>query len=265
MAENSLIFDSLTHPTLSGVFPSRKGPLEASFQELCAQMEKSEVAWACAVGLDGVEGYEHSKFIAQCQNFSNLFPIAGFNPIASPCIPTEIAKLNDMGYLGIKLHPRFSRFTLLDTEPIVETLTAAYEVDLPVFLCTYNYSSARTFSQEDQILSLSKILANSPDTSLVLVHGGVLDVLKFSEFARHNPNLLIDLSFTLLKYEGSSLDHDISYLFKSFDKRMCIGSDFPDFSLYELRRRFNHFASSVKKEKAENIASQNLLRLFKKP
>ena len=52
------------------------------------------------------------------------------------------------------------------------------------------------------------------------------------------PNVLLDLSNTLLRYQGSSLDRDIAWLFRSFDRRICIGSDYPDYEPGQLRARF---------------------------
>ena len=72
-------------------------------------------------------------------------------------------------------------------------------------------------------------------------------------------NTLLDLSLTLCKYAGSSLDMDIQFLFKSFDRRVCIGSDHPEIRLSQVRERFNHFAANTAKEKAENIAYKNIL------
>jgi predicted TIM-barrel fold metal-dependent hydrolase len=83
------------------------------------------------------------------------------------------------------------------------------------------------------------------------------------EIARAFNNVLLDLSFTINKYIGSSLDLDIKYLFESFDQRICIGSDFPQYSISEMRNRFNIFAENINAEKALNIAIKNLTNFLK--
>ena len=62
---------------------------------------------------------------------------------------------------------------------------------------------------------------------MVLLHGGDVQLLRYAELVRFNANLILDLSLTIMKYAGSSLDADLSFLFREFDRRICIGSDHP--------------------------------------
>ena len=71
-------------------------------------------------------------------------------------------------------------------------------------------------------------------------------------------NVLFDLSYTLCNYEGSSIDLDIRYLFKKFDRRICIGSDFPEITIDKLRKRFDYFSVDIEYKKAINIAYKNI-------
>jgi len=64
---------------------------------------------------------------------------------------------------------------------------------------------------------------------------------------------------TIMKYAGSSLDADLSFLFREFDRRICIGSDHPEYSHQDLRTRFEGFASAIARDKAENIAFRNIM------
>ncbi len=90
------------------------------------------------------------------------------------------------------------------------------------------------------------------------MHGGVTELLQWSDVVRHNPNLLLDLSFTLCKYAGSSLDADLRFVAARFDQRICIGSDFPDFAPSTARDRFEWLTGDVASEKAARIGHQNL-------
>jgi hypothetical protein len=86
--------------------------------------------------------------------------------------------------------------------------------------------------------------------------------MEFSELVRHFPNALLDLSFTILKYAGSSVDLDLEYLFTKFDRRICIGSDFPEFNLSDLRFRFDELSKNCTELQSNNIAFQNLERFI---
>ena len=71
------IFDSLTHPTISGKWLS--GKFNAEFNTLNVEMESNNVINACAVGLPNVGKYNHVDFINFCKKYNKLIPIAGFD------------------------------------------------------------------------------------------------------------------------------------------------------------------------------------------
>jgi predicted TIM-barrel fold metal-dependent hydrolase len=72
----------------------------------------------------------------------------------------------------------------------------------------------------------------------------------------------MDLSMTMMKYEGSSIDQDIRFLFRSFDRRIAIGTDYPEYSLERVRARFEYFSEGLPQEKKENVAHRNLSRFL---
>ena len=131
-----------------------------------------------------------------------------------------------------------------------------------MFLCTYYWEKGESLIKNNYE-ALVKLISGFEDLPLVLLHGGVHDLLRLSEVARYYPNVLLDLSFTILKYEGSSLDMDIGYLFQQFDRRICIGSDQPECDYRDLRRRFEYFSRDISDQKARNIAYRNLASFLK--
>tara|TARA_B100000579_G_C22120619_1_gene527363 strand:- start:150 stop:425 length:276 start_codon:yes stop_codon:yes gene_type:complete len=86
--------------------------------------------------------------------------------------------------------------------------------------------------------------------------------MKYCDLARFNENILIDLSLVIMKYPGSSLDLDIEFLFKHFDQRISVGSDYPEYNLQEVKERFNKFALDISIEKKENIANKNISKFL---
>ena len=251
------IFDALAHPTLNGKWIRAHD--NASFETLQQQMASSSVKWACAVGMDGIGDYSHETFFAECQQYDNLFPVAGFNPLDGN-IAEALARIKKIGFYGIKIHPRYSKVALTD-ERMDLTLKECAKIGLPVFLCTFFYEKSLNMI-ENNFLNLVKLVNNNADTKIVLVHGGAVEVMKYMELVRFNDKLLLDLSMTIMKYEGSSLDLDIQYLFNYFDRRICIGTDHPEYSPDGLEKRFTHFSQGISDEKRRNIAYVNISRFL---
>lgn len=256
------LFDSLAHPTLEGDWLNKKN-LDASFEKLQQEMLAANFRWACAIGMENIGGYKHQLFADACRKYSNLIPIAGYKPSHVPFIQQELSAIAQLGFKGIKIHPRFSQLHLIGHESIlVKTLQLAAKYELVVFWCTYMHTHLKSYPAQDPFYSLVNLLRQSPQTKVVLVHGGDVQVLKYAELVRFNDNLLLDLSLTLQKYIGSSIDADLQFLFQQFDRRICVGSDFPEYSLPHTRKRFEYFAENISLEKKENIAWRNLSKFL---
>ncbi len=250
------LFDSLAHPTLSGKWLN--SPHDAGFASLDADLSAAGFIGACATGIHGVEDYDHHRFIAQCARFPRLLAIAGLHPESEAQICSEIALVRQLGYTAIKIHPRFSRIRSLE-QTLTQVLVAASEADLPVYYCTYLHADLAQYPLADPLYALVAALKAAPRARVVLLHGGDVQLMRYAELVRFNPNLLLDLSMTICKYAGSSLDQDIGFLFRSFDRRICIGSDHPEWSHVALRKRFDLFSEGLAQEKKDNVGHRNLL------
>jgi len=87
-------------------------------------------------------------------------------------------------------------------------------------------------------------------------------MLELFEIVRANPNLMLDFSFTIMRYEGSRLDEDMRYLFSTTDQLITIGSDFPEYSPAKILERFKLLSEGIEPHRIENITYKNLERLF---
>ncbi|MBQ9417291.1 MAG: amidohydrolase family protein [Bacteroidales bacterium] len=262
MSQPVPIFDSLTHPTLDGnwIMPRYEG--NAHIDDLLCEMNAYNVSHAFAVGMQGIGAYNEDAYINFIRERSNgsLFPIAylPFDATAdATAIKHHLSAIKRKGYVGVKIHPRISNL-YLDNPLLPQAIDDANELGLAVLLCTYLYSPAQSYHIND-IANIGELLTKiDTQSKVVLLHGGTIRLLEMMEIVRAFPNALLDLSFTLCKYAGSSLDLDLQFLFKTFDRRICIGSDYPEISLKSLRARFEQFADGLAPEKAENIAYKNL-------
>ncbi len=253
------LVDSLAHPTLSGTWLDRPHP-GAGFEELAADMEAHRFSRACAIGMWGLDGYEHEAFITRCRRDPRLIPIAGYRPGAPDRVPAELDAIRDLGFRGIKIHPRFSRIDLAEPDhSLGRVFSEAARRDLVIFFCTYQHCALAHWPEIDPFIALVRILKAAPAARVVLVHGGDVELMRYMQLVRFNDRLLLDLSMTLCKYPGSSLDLDIGFLFRQFDRRTCIGTDWPQHGCGETRERFEFFSRDVEPEKCRNVAGRNLL------
>lgn len=254
------IFDALSHPTITGNWFSK--PANASVEVLVKDMELNGFHRALAVGLPGVEGYSHEAFLAACAPFEQLIPIAGFDT-GNPDFSAEIRRIKEMGFAGIKIHPRISN---LDYEhnQIRNIIHECGNHQLVVLYCTYAHCSLNQYPAKDPLYYLIDFLRGNDHTKVILMHGGDVQLLKYAELVRFNSNLLLDLSMTIMKYKGSSVDDDIRFLFSQFDRRICIGTDHPEYTHEQIRKRFEQFCSdtNISEEKMSNIAHRNLEYFF---
>jgi hypothetical protein len=260
------IFDSLTHPTPTGNWLDSSHDGAASAHRLVEQMKQCGVDRALAVGMGAsVGGYEESAYARWV-----LDAVPGSVPIAfmtfddwdhRGSLTGRLEHLRDLGYRGVKVHPRFTGLTFTDKR-FIELLASAAEHDLPVLICSYNVGHPRYAAGDLSPARLVEAIDATPGGKTVVLHGGGRDVLEWSEWLRTRDDVLLDLSFTLARYAGSSVDLDLQHLFRVLDQRLCVGSDHPQYELTTLRSRFDLFADGIPRDNAERIAFGNLARFF---
>jgi predicted TIM-barrel fold metal-dependent hydrolase len=244
----TFLFDANAHPQIA------TAETPETFSLLATQLRSAGFSGACAIGLPNNEGFAHAPFLAACRA-ENFYPVAAWPATTLESIEDQFAALAAMGYRAIKIHPRLSGLSVHEPH-FARTLRAAATAGFTVFHCSYQFGGAGNAA--DSLPALMDAVAACPDLRLVLLHGGTVELLRYAEAIRANRNILLDLSFTLNRFEGSSLDQDIAYLFRTFDQRICIGTDFPDYSPAQVRVRFETFSQNLDQYKKENIGWRNI-------
>tara|TARA_Y100000780_G_scaffold232562_1_gene266330 strand:- start:38932 stop:39711 length:780 start_codon:yes stop_codon:yes gene_type:complete len=257
MKQSIELIDSLAHPTLTGKWLSSHE--DSSFSSLIKSMKDGNFNRSLAIGMDNIENYSHESFINECKLYPELIPVAGLNPFCD--LEKEFSLIKKLGFKAVKLHPRFSCFNM-NIDTLKNIFQSSLNYNLPVLLCTYFYTSVDKIIKQDPFYILTEALSHVPNCKCVLVHGGGVEVLKYAELVRFNPNLLLDLSLTIMKYTGSSIDHDISFLLNHFDRRICIGTDFPEYSHRELFNKLESLSTGISEDKIKNFCGLNLINFL---
>lgn len=255
------LFDSLTHITADGSWMGERN-YDASLGRLLKEMDQAGVGRACLVTIAD-HGDNDVTLAAARAHPTRFIPIAGLNPKPLPTlrrVEAVVAKIAAQGFAGIKLHPRLNGYDPLEAKCIAVIESAANH-NLVIFLDTlFRQRGLATRHAPDVIDYLA---AACPETRIVLLHGTGPTMMELYEIVRCNDNLLLDLSFTIMRYRGSDrLDNDMHFLFKTTDQLITIGSDFPEYTPSEILERFKQLTPGVESHRLENILFRNLEKLF---
>ena len=255
-----MVLDSLTHVTPDGRW--FESNLNASEAELLKQMDESGTERAVVVAL---AGHIPNDFVLEvCERHPDrLIPCASFNP-AAYTTPEEARaafrkEFSHSAYRALKLHPRLNRYDPLDPRAtaVLEELVLS-ENRLPVWLDTLFYYRGGTLSQP-VVDTIHELVGKFWPVVFVLLHGGGTWLPHVAEAIRDCPNAFLDLSFTLNR---GNLGSEIRHLVHTFDRRLVLGSDFPEIRLRDAQRAFEDLALGIPDEKIANVRGSNLQKLL---
>lgn len=254
------LIDTCAHPTLNGKWiQNSKGQ---SFEEHFKCCEKSNVINACAIGLPGIGDYEHKRYFDAANAFGSFYyPVAAITKTNLKLLADELEVIKDIGFKAVKLHPRLLRFEL-NQGWLNSFFYHCARLDFIVFYCSYPFCTVCNMPGTDHFCLVVNALKTTPHLKIVLLHGGGVELMKFAELTRFNENILLDLSLTIMKYQGSSLDLDIQFLLEKFDRRISIGTDHPEWDISEVRRRIDYLSPNVSPRKLKNVMSLNALNFL---
>lgn len=255
------IFDSLSHIKKDGSWYGTYH--DASLDRLLKEFDKG-LNRTLLVGMPN-DDINYLIDIAKKYN-DKLIPIAPieFNADTSlKELEVQISHYKDLGFRGIKIHPRFLNTNLADKK-IIDSIKLAGKYDLVSLLCTVHRAPSKPLKRPLHDV-IHEICDETQNNKTILLHGGYYDLFATSEVIRSFDNVLLDLSATLIRFQDTHLMSDIKYLFKTFDRRLCIGSDFPEYTINDILEIINNkiVDSDVSSEKLENIYFNNLNRFLK--
>jgi predicted TIM-barrel fold metal-dependent hydrolase len=131
-----------------------------------------------------------------------------------------------------------------------------------VFICGYPPIGPGLTGGMDLLSRIADALSEFPNTTLVIGHAGVPNLLSASEIARRFPNVYLDLSLLLSRMSTTSLVTDLRWLLETLDTRLLFGSDYPDQDWLAAVDSMNDLEAGLPEAKVKNVWSDNAMRIL---
>jgi predicted TIM-barrel fold metal-dependent hydrolase len=230
-------------------------------EDLLAQMDRGAIDAAIVLGLPGYQSPDEVlKLCAAAPK--RLFPLLGVNPLNSDDLK-RIPRARVDGFYGIKLHPRLSQVPVTPEifGPVMEHAAVA---NLPVLFDAVPQSSHVPLAQlEYQTFDL--LARRFRQVKIVLAHACAPHVLGAYTVAKANPNVYLDVSFSLAYYAGSSVEMDIGFISDKLDRFVLYGSDFPQYPADEYLATYRRLLETRPAADRERLLARNAIEVFNLP
>ena len=248
------VFDANFHPVL------RANPAHQLERHL-RELQALGISRALAVDLPHqnvhLSSHEYVELVSSVSGFTPVPALRAEHPAE---LLVEFSHLVEAGVRMVKIHPRRLGLSY-ESEELKQLIAGARDSSTGVLLCTYPYK--RT-AAPGECLHLPTLLDRLVPTTglppMILMHGGGPQLLEVCEWARHQSNVLVDLSFTMTQLASSSVGLDIQNALERFEERLVLGSDAPYEDLQSFVRLRDYFLGSVDHRTRELVASRNLER-----
>jgi len=136
-----------------------------------------------------------------------------------------VRRAAESGFRGLTFHSYLQRIAPPDYETVAELAALAHEARLFTGLCTA-YGSKRIFDFHS--LPLAAAVARSVSGPVLLYHAGGARILEAMLMCEMWPQLLLETSFSLTYWLGSSVETDFAFAFRKIGcERVLFGSDAP--------------------------------------
>ncbi len=204
------------------------GTCMGAFSEIDRQFIESRIDKGVVLHLES-QPWSMEEFSSCLLKFPRFIGIINTDPFKKDSIKTLQHGIKNLGFSGLKLHPRLQEFSLI--EPMVESLClAAGELNVPVLIDAF--PDGTHLMQGFSPFNYSKLASQCPKTKFIWAHMGGHYVLDFMMLAKRLENVYMDTSYSLLYYQTDSVIDNLIYCMRSmkFDK-IFYGSDYPDRSI----------------------------------
>lgn len=188
------------------------------------------------------------------RKYDKIDCFVNIDPFSKDSKKTLEYSVMDLGFIGMKLHPRLQNFKP-NRKEVIDLVMYAGKLGVPVLIDAFPDGDYLHMGiQTNQYFELAK---RSPNTKIIIAHFGGHHCIDFMMLAKRTPNIYFDFSFSWLYFRGSPVIESMLYCMKSmkFD-RIFYGSDYPD------RGISISLDKSIEIFEKHNISKTNMDKLF---
>jgi len=248
MSIKNKVFDSCVYP---------KDYKFNSIKDLANNLKKNKIYRALCMSKPNTN---LKLFFDNTLKFDNLVPIASLK--GKKDLRLQLEKIKKIGFKFLKIHPRFLNLPITENWKFYDNIFKLNEkYKLKILLCTLN-SWEKEPNDLDLVHFIFKISKKFKNQKIILMHGGGSEILKYYEIFRFSENIFLDISYSMMHYQKTSLEENFKFLMKKFDKRLILGSDFPCFNFNNFNKAIQKYSINITDEKKKNFMFQNLESLY---
>jgi uncharacterized protein len=185
------------------------------------------------------------------------------NPHSSSAV-ADLQRGHELGFRGLKLHPRIHKYRP-DDAACIAVVRRAGELNMPVVIDCF--PDGDWLMGGLNVLQHAALARAAPEATLIVAHAAGHHCIDLLMLAKRVPNLWFDLSYSLLYYDSPVVDA-LFYCMKSIRyEKVLFGTDYPDRPLpasvaasLELFDRFG-----VVEEAREKVLWKNAQQLLQLP
>jgi len=202
--------------------------LDETVKELDVQLAGAGVAYGIILHLLA-QPWSAEEVSAAIKPYERIKGFINVDPFDSNANANLEFGVHDLGFIGLKLHPRLQGFKPDDSE-VIELVKYAGSLNIPVLLDAF--PDGTHLMQGFNPIDYANLALAAPNTRMIWAHMGGHYVIDFMMLAKRLPNIYLDCSYSLLYYQTSSVPKNMVYAMRSmkFD-RIFYGSDYPDRSI----------------------------------
>lgn len=229
---------------------------QSSLKKLSNKLIKYKINKAICILCSKSKKYNVEEFLKEISTYKNLTPVIELRK--KDCNLNFLKYLKKIGVKAIKIHPRNLNCKYSNQKFYKTLLKNVHKFNFLVLWCTLDSWENYYSVQDDQINLLSDISNNNKRLKIILMHGGSSNLLRYYEKFRFNKNMYIDLSYTIDKFKKTSILNDIVFLLNNFNKRITMGTDYPDIT---FQKHYQNLRYILKKNKILKSKSKYFLNL----